>query len=172
MELHSFALEHLEGRSLFSVVAPMEMAPVTATSAVLAAAQAATASHPLAGPFNVSGTYTQPFHNPDVGPKYIFDGHGTKASLGRFTLGGFITLPGFINNARAKGRLTLTSSRGTITLAVHGPPQPPGSLPPSLSFSILKGSGAYADSTGKGHIAVSASDTTHKFVFRFNQATT
>ena len=172
MQVHSFALEHLEDRALFSVVAPMDMAPVTDTTDMVATAQVLAASHPLAGAFNAAGTYTVPFHNPDVGPKYVFAGHGTKASLGKFTLGGFITLPGFINNARASGRLTLKSSRGTITLAVHGPPQAPGSLPPSLSYSILKGTGAYANSTGKGQMLVSASDTTHKFVFRFNQTTT
>src|SRR5437763_243580 len=133
MEFQSFALEHLEDRALFSVAAPVAMAAMPAPTAVHATAHAAIASHPLAGAFNAAGTYSVPFHNPDVGPKYAFTGHGTKASLGKFTLAGFISLPGFINNARASGRLTLKSSRGTITLVVHGPPQAPGSLPPSLS---------------------------------------
>src|ERR1043165_1489476 len=127
MDFHSFALEQLEDRPLFSVATPLAMETMPAMTAVHATAQAAIASHPLAGAFNAAGTYSVPFHNPDVGPKYAFTGHGTKASLGKFTLGGFISLPGFINNARAKGRLTLKSSQGTITLAVHGPPQAPGS---------------------------------------------
>jgi hypothetical protein len=169
MALYSFALEHLEDRNLFSIAAPLDAGSVAPTTEMAATTRVVIASHPLAGAFNAAGTYSVPFHNPDVGPRYNFVGHGTKASLGKFTLGGFITLPGFINNAQAKGRLTLKSSRGTITLVVHGPPQAPGSLPPSLSYSILKGSGAYANSTGKGHMIVSASDTTQKFVFRFNQ---
>jgi len=168
---HSFALEHLEGRALFSVVAPMDTPPMPATTALMP--QVSAASHtPLAGAFNVAGTYTQPFHNPDVGPSYDFTGSGRKTSLGRFTLAGHLQTPGFINNGRAGGGLVITTSRGTLTLRVVGPPQPPGSLPPTLTYWIKKGTGAYVGSTGKGHLAVSASDTTHKFVFRFNQATT
>jgi hypothetical protein len=58
-----------------------------------------------------------------------------------------------------------------MTLSVHAPPQPPGVIPASLAYRIVKGTGIYSGSTGKGKIAVSASDTTHRFVFRFNQST-
>jgi len=83
-----------------------------------------------------------------------------------------VQTPGFVNNGRSGGVLVITTSRGTLTLRVVGPPQAPGSLPPSLTYWIKKGTGAYVNSSGKGHMAVSASNTTHKFVFRFNQATT
>src|SRR5437899_2724598 len=136
MEIRSFVLENLEGRTLLSGVAPLDMAPVMATSEVLATAQVRAASHPLSGAFNAAGTFTKPFHNPDVGPSYDFTGHGRKTSLGRFTLTGHAQTPGFVNNGRSSGRLILTTSRGTLVLTLHGPPQAPGSLPPSFTFSI------------------------------------
>lgn len=165
MEFQSFALEQLEGRALLSVVAPMEMQPLTA--AAMPVVRAATHS-PLAGAFNAHGTFTKPFHNPDVGPAYDFTGGGRKTSLGKFRLTGHVQTPGFVNNGQSGGHLTLTTSRGTITLALHGPPQAPGSLPPSFTYSVRKGTGAYVNIRGKGQIAVSASETTHKWVFRFN----
>jgi len=168
MGFQSFALEQLEGRALFSVGAPMEMEPVFA--AAMPVVRAGTNS-PLAGPFNAHGTFTKPFHNPDVGPTYNFTGGGRKSSLGKFKLTGHVQTPGFVNNGRSGGHLTLTNSHGTITLVLHGPPQPPGILPDSFTYAIRKGTGAYVNSRGKGQMLVSASDTTSKFVFRFNQAT-
>jgi hypothetical protein len=177
METYSFALENLEGRALFSVFAPTGMAPMAPDSPVIAAAPI-TIPHPLTGAFNVRGTYTHPISpggpgggNPDSGGQYDFIGNGKKATLGKFKLTGHVTTPGFIANAKASGRLVLTSARGTITLSLHGPPQTPGTLPPSFSYKIVKGTGIYTNSTGKGHIAVSASDSTHKFLFRFNPPT-
>jgi hypothetical protein len=168
MEIRSFVLENLEGRTLLSGVAAMDAAPESASSEVLATAEVRAASHPLSAAFNATGTFTKPFHNPDVGPSYDFTGHGTKTSLGKFKLTGHVQTPGFVNNGRSSGKLVLTSSRGTITLILHGPPQAPGTLPPSFTYSIRKGTGKYANSTGKGHFTVSASETTHRFVFRFN----
>src|SRR4051812_47472712 len=68
MENQSFALEQLEDRALFSCVAPLAAAAAPApTSHLQAAAGVRAASHnPLSGAFNVAGSYTQPFHNPDV----------------------------------------------------------------------------------------------------------
>jgi hypothetical protein len=168
MEFQSFAMEQLEGRALLSVVAPMDAHPMAASAMP---AVTATAHSPLAGAFNAHGTFTKPFHNPDIGPTYDFTGGGRKTSLGKFKLTGHVQTPGFVNNGRSGGHLTLTTSRGTITLVLHGPPQPPGVLPDSFTYAIRKGTGAYANSTGKGQMLVSASDTTSKFVFRFNQTT-
>jgi len=170
---HSFALEHLEGRALFSVLAPMDTEPTTATTTLTPQVTAASQNR-LAGAFNVAGTYTRPISpgNPDAGSKYDFDGKGRNASLGRFRLSGEVQTPGFIASGRARGQLVLSNGHGTLSLSVIGPPQAPGSLPPSLTYRIRSGTGAYVNSSGKGHMAVSASNTTHKFLFRFNQATT
>jgi hypothetical protein len=177
MEIQSFALEQLEERALFSVVAPLSMAPVAQSTAATHQAAAATNHSPLTGAFNVSGTYSHPISpggpggNPDVGTPYEFTGRGKKVPLGRFKLTGALHTPGFINNAKSHGQFVITTSRGTITIDVHGPPQTPGVLPPSLAYRIVKGTGAYVNSVGKGKMIVSASDTTHKFLFRFNATT-
>ncbi len=128
---------------------------------------------PLTGAFNVAGTYTHvvgPGFNPDAGNIYHFTGSGRKRSLGHFTMAGDLHGLGFIASGRVRGYVTLASSQGTIDLRLLGPEQAPGSLPPTLSFKIVGGTGAYAQAYGKGGIIVSASDTTQKFLFRFNQA--
>jgi len=170
MQRQPFVLEQLEGRALFSVVTPDDVVPVIATSTVqpiiLAAASSAT---PLVGAFNVAGKYTHPLGNPDTGSPYLFTGTGKTSLLGTFTLTGQIRPPGFIQSARASGTFTLTNSKGTIRMSVKGPQQGAGVIPPFVSYTILRGTGAYANSTGKGTITIAASDTTRKFVFKFNQ---
>jgi hypothetical protein len=168
MESHSFALEQLEGRALFCAVAPIDAAPMTVTSAQFATPQATIAiPKPFPNAFNVAGTFTHPFGNPDAGSTYLFTGTGKTNVLGAFTLTGKVQGPGLIANARASGKLTITTPKGTIHLSVTGPLQSPGSLPPSVSFSIYRGTGAFVNSKGKGKITLSVSGTTHKFLFRF-----
>ena len=168
-----FALEHLENRALFSVIAP-EAAPESLVAEVMQALSVSTIKkiHPLQAAFNVSGTFTHDVHpggNPDVGNPYMFTGTGSTPKVGDFTLTGWIQTPGFINNGQSFGKLWLTTPTGSITLKVVGPPQSPGVLPPSLSFVIKAGHGAFIHSRGNGQILVAASETTHKFVFKFNQ---
>ncbi len=171
MDLHSFGLEQLEGRALFCAVAGADPAPVTAATALIASPQLTAAVKNLfPAAFNVAGKYTHPFGNPDAGSQYILNGSGKTATLGKFTLTGHVQTPGLIANGKASGRLILTTTHGVITLSLHGPPQTPGSLPPSLSFFFVKGTGSYAHGAGKGTIAVAASATTQKFVFRFHPA--
>jgi hypothetical protein len=174
---YRFGLESLEGRALFSVVVDGvdggDVAePVYTTTAVHTTATVAT-TNPLTGAFNVAGKYSKPagpIGNPDTGSKYHFAGSGTKKSLkGTFSLAGDVQGPGFVQNGHSSGYLTITGSKGTIVLKVQGPPQTPG-FPPSLFYRIVNGTGAYAHAAGKGHIAVSASANTQKFLFRFNQA--
>jgi len=127
---------------------------------------------PLTGAFNIGGTYTHaigPGFNPDAGNDYVFTGSGKKRSLGTFTMSGDVHGIGFIATGRFRGYVTLTSSQGTIDLRLLGPEQAPGAFPDSLAFKIVGGTGVYANASGKGEIAVSASDTTQKFVFRANQ---
>lgn len=173
MNGRSFALEHLENRALFTVAAP-QLGPVDMMAPVMQALSVSTVKkiHPLQAAFNVSGTFTHDVHpggNPDVGNPYMFTGTGSTPKLGDFTLTGWIQTPGFINNGQSYGKLWLTNAKGSISLTVVGPPQSPGVLPPSLSFVIKAGHGAYVHSRGNGQILVSASATTQKFVFKFNQ---
>jgi hypothetical protein len=169
---HAFTFEHLEGRALFSMVAP-HVVPMPYTSATLAALLAKVKHpHPIQDAFNVAGTFTHDIHvgNPDAGTPYEFTGTGKSAKLGTFTLTGWIQPPGFIANGQAHGKLFLTNSQGSVILSVIGPPQGSGVLPSSLSFTIIQGHGAYLHAKGTGQILVSASDTTQKFVFHFNQS--
>ena len=168
MSHNSFGLENLEGRTLFSVFAPMAAAPIE-NRYVLPSVTAA-ASTPLAGAFNVAGTYEHPIMpgNPDVGSHYEFTGRGRKASLGKFHLSGEVVTPGFIASARSRGQLVISNGHGTITMSVVGPLQGPGALPASLNYRIRSGTGAYASASGRGKIMLSASSTTQKFLFRFN----
>ena len=172
MQRHPFALEQLEGRALFSVITPDDVVTVAPTSTMqpVVLAAAATNSTPLVGAFNVAGKYSHPLGNPDTGSAYNFTGTGKTALLGSFTMTGQIHPPGFIQSARATGTFTLTNSKGTIRLSVKGPQQGAGVIPPFVSYTILRGTGSYANSSGKGIITIAASDTTRKFVFKFNQS--
>src|SRR4051812_47093202 len=105
MEIHSFALEQLEGRALCSVVTPMDAGSASVAAAQPALYRAATSHNPLSGPFNVAGTYSQPVGNPDIGPQYNFNGKGRKNPLGKFTMTGHVQTPGFINNGRSTGKM-------------------------------------------------------------------
>jgi len=168
---HAFGLEHLEGRQLFSggavghTFSTFTPVPVVTTTTVVH-------PHPLTGAFNVAGTYDHPISigHPDTSGEYLFTGTGKKKATGLFTLTGHLEVPGFIQNGQASGKLFITNAKGSIVLSVVGPPQQPGVLPPSLTFTILKGHGAYLHSKGTGTILIQASETTHKFVFRFNQS--
>ena len=171
MQHHSFALENLEGRTLYSVVATPHASVMETTTAVHATVQTkAGVVTPFPTAFNVAGTFEHPIGpigNPDSGPKYTFKGTGKTKTLGVFTLKGTIQLPGFIAVARATGTLIITTAKGTITLSLLGPKQAPGSLPKTFGYTIVKGTGSYVHSKGKGSILASASGTTHKFLFRF-----
>jgi hypothetical protein len=130
------------------------------------------ATTPLTGAFNIAGTFTHavgPGFNPDAGNLYHFTGSGKKRSLGTFTMEGDVHGIGFIASGRFRGYVTLTSSQGTIDVRLLGPEQAPGAFPDTLAFKIVNGTGVYANASGKGAIAVSASDDTQKFVFRANQ---
>jgi hypothetical protein len=169
MHRRSFALEHLEGRALLSAVELMDATPLMESGGVQGVSVAAASTHPLGGAFNVAGTYTHPLGNPDTGSSYVFNGAGKTAALGNFTLKGRIHPPGFIISARASGAFTLTNSKGTMRLSVKGPQQTAGVLPPFVSFTIIRGTGSYANAAGKGKITIAASGSTQKFVFKFNQ---
>lgn len=152
-------------------VAPGQTSSPAATTSVLRK-HVVPPTTPLTGPFNIAGTYTHavgPGFNPDAGNDYVFTGTGKKRSLGTFTMEGDVHGIGFIASGRFRGYVTLTCSQGTVDVRLLGPEQAPGAFPDTLAFKIVNGTGVYANASGKGEIAVSASDTTQKFVFRANQ---
>jgi hypothetical protein len=166
---HRAILEQLESRNFFSVVVPMDISDMSDVAVLYAAPRTATVK-PLTSAFNATGKFTKPLGNPDSGTQYNFTGGGKTKSLGNFTLTSHLSGPGFVANGRYTGQIVLTNSKGKITLSVAGPHQAPGPLPGTLSYSIARGTGLYAHSSGKGTISVSASNATHKFVFTFRPA--
>jgi hypothetical protein len=189
MKRQSFELEQLEGRALFSVISlidgvtitdspsatdfvpTLDMEPTFATTTVgSTSGAAATVPTPFPNALNIAGKFSHPLGNPDTGSRYNFRGSGKTKTLGDFTLKGYVQPPGLIANGHASGIFILTGAHGTIRLSVTGPAQS-GALPSSLSFRIVRGSGAYLNSSGKGTIALAASSTTHKFLFRVKPTT-
>lgn len=190
---NAVVVERLEDRKLLSVSVAADLlsssldigVPLRQAAPLIASARSSPAATtsvmrkhvvppttPLTGAFNIGGTYTHavgPGFNPDAGNDYVFTGSGKKRSLGTFTMAGDVHGIGFIASGRFRGYVTLTSSQGTIDVRLLGPEQAPGAFPDTLAFKIVGGTGVYANASGKGEIAVSASDTTQKFVFRANQ---
>jgi hypothetical protein len=123
----------------------------------------------------IAGTYKTPLTNPDAGATYVFTGTGKAGALGPVSLSGSVSLPGFIATGSASGTLTLTTigatpaAGGSVTLKVTGPTEKGfGPFPSTLSFTITGGTGAFANDTGSGTIAVTLDKTAHAFAFVIN----
>jgi hypothetical protein len=109
----------------------------------------------------ITGTYIPEPTAADLGAGYALRGKGTVGILGDVTAQGNLMLPGFITSGHANGTLVLTSTStsadksGSVTLQLTGPLENGfGPLPTTLSFTITSGTGAYADASGTGTIAV------------------
>ena len=77
----------------------------------------------------------------DIGMRFAVDGTGSLAGLGSFSIRGVLHGTGFIARGNATGLLTLTNSRGAITVRLTGPQQPGFSpLPGSFHFTVVAGS--------------------------------
>lgn len=99
----------------------------------------------------VRGTWTQRPQAPDVGGAYDLSGNGTVSPLGPVQAAGSLHSPGMIAHGQTTGTFTLTSPKGTLTLALSGPAQPGFSAPPtSLTFTVTGGTGTYTGEHGTG----------------------
>ena len=99
------------------------------------------------------GELYPPIAIPDVGTTYTFTGTGSVTPLGSDTLTGSLTTPGFILNGLEKGSLTLTNSKGTVTISLSGPAVSPiAAATPTfkLTYAITGGTGAYKNLRGIG----------------------
>ncbi|HEU5033966.1 MAG TPA: hypothetical protein VFT62_04305 [Mycobacteriales bacterium] len=92
--------------------------------AVLAAATATAMAVPAvaATPLSVHGTISGAYHrvqtNPDVGRAYRVSGHG-HTSLGATKAAGRVAGTGNIQQGHCTARLVLTTTKGTLTVAVR-----------------------------------------------------
>ena len=98
----------------------------------------------------VSGSFSA--HTfPDVGTSYTLSGQGQVQPLGPTNVTGVVHSLGFIFQGHAGGTLTLSNSKGTLTLELTGPLQSGFSpLPNQFNYEIMGGTGDYANATGRG----------------------
>jgi len=88
---------------------------------------------------------------PDVGTSYALSGQGQVQPLGLTNVTGDLNSLGFISQGHAGGTLTLSNSKGTLTLELTGPLQSGFSpLPDQFDYEITAGTGAYVNATGRG----------------------
>jgi hypothetical protein len=84
----------------------------------------------------------------------VFEGRGHLGRLGAVKLTGTLSGTGFILQGHAAGSLTLRNPRGSVTLALSGPPEGGFRAPTSgtYTFAIQSGTGAYARTVGTGRV--------------------
>ena len=112
----------------------------------------------------LTGAYTSSLSNPDA-RSYDFTGAGTAGAMGAVDISGSISPPGFIRTGQAHGELTLTTATGTVTFDVTGHAQNGGGpLPEKFAYVITGGTGAFANTKGKGTVSVALDTTAGTFV--------
>jgi hypothetical protein len=106
---------------------------------------------------------------PDVGPVLALEGTGTVSPLGSVHVSGTLHGTGFIKGGRAGGVITLSNARGSITLDLVGPIEPPFTGPPSATYLFhidpSKDTGAFAHDVGFGSVKVTLVDGTFRMQF-------
>ena len=101
-------------------LAALVTAAVTVAGTLLTAGPASARSVTVQG--TVAGSYTTVATNPDAGRAYKVTAHG-RTSLGATTARGTVQGPGNIASGRCSGRLTLSTSKGTIVVSLRSQKQ-------------------------------------------------
>jgi hypothetical protein len=97
--------------------------------------------HPVRG--TGGGTFDWQFGD-DGGPAFGLSGTADLAGFGRVRVDGWVHGVGADGGGRATGELILSGPRGTLTLALHGPPQPAYSpFPPEFVYTVSGGASGY-----------------------------
>ena len=139
-------LEELDARTLPSVSTAFPMS-------VVKTAVVTQHTHTLQG--SASGHYIGNLLMVDAGVVDKLTGSARLKGHGSFSLTGVLQGVGFIFHGHATGQLVLSSTQGTITLALRGPVesgfQP---LPSTFAYKISAATGAYQHLTGTGHVTV------------------
>jgi hypothetical protein len=99
----------------------------------------------------LNSTETRVFSNPDAGALYTWTGHGTMKPLGSTAATGKNHGVGFIRQGSPTGTMTLTGSRGSISLKVtYDATSGFAALPQHGTYVITAGTGSYAGAKGSG----------------------
>lgn len=96
--------------------------------------------------------------NASTGVKtYTLEGTADLGSSNFFSMKGSIQTVGNVASGTAKGRLTLTSSKGTLIIDVTGPTQTRNSaLPTTVNYRIVSGTGYFAGASGSASALLKA----------------
>jgi hypothetical protein len=126
------------------------MAPMILTPLPIVPLPAPIVSHDaLAG--HGLGTFAGQEVVPDVGQTFHFQGTADLATVGHVAVSGQVGSVGFIMMGHATGTLTLSNTRGSVTISFTGPAQPGFSaLPHHFAYRVIGGTGAYAHFTAHG----------------------
>jgi hypothetical protein len=149
-------LEELGARILPSATPLPSLAPAAGvpSTAALAGNRQTLGGHGW-GQYSVTPTI-------DLGVRYDLQGTAHLDGMGKVAVAGNLQGVGFVQQGQASGELTFTNSRGSVTLALHGPVQPGFSpLPQAFTYDVVSGTGAYEHLSGHGalHLALQALPT-------------
>jgi hypothetical protein len=126
------------------------IAPAVLTPLPVATFAAPIVSHDVLAGHGI-GTYAGQEVIRDVGQTFRLQGTADLATVGHVTVSGQVSSVGFIQLGHATGRLTLTNTRGSVTLSLVGAAQPGFSpLPHYFAYRVIGGTGAYAHVTAHG----------------------
>lgn len=140
------AVDSLETRLALS---QMSVMPMVHTADVASATTLSNRS--IAG--QASGSVRHVLSNPDAGQSFNLSGSGRFKGLGTVRVSGTVHGTGFIMGGTSTGKVTLSNSKGSITLALTGPAQSGFSaLPDSYQYVITGGTGAYRSLSGHGNV--------------------
>src|SRR4051812_43295147 len=120
---------------------------------VFGAALVSHAAHDIGLPGAIHGTLTAQPGIPDTGAHYAVSGSGWLLGLGQVSVTGSLQGTGFIAQGHASGQLTLTNSKGTVTVDLVGPTQQSfAPLPHVFHFTVSGGTGAYQNLHASGDV--------------------
>jgi hypothetical protein len=91
----------------------------------------------------------------DAGLYDKLSGTARLTGLGSFQVDGWLQGVGLVVSGRAKGELGFSTSRGTLTLTLHGPTERSfGVLPSKFRYSISHAAGDYQKLHGSGVVQI------------------
>jgi hypothetical protein len=102
-----------------------------------------------------SGSYTTSAIFSSAPHGYQLTGIGTFLNLGTMEITGSVGTVGGFATGEARGELTFTNAKGSVTIQLIGPEQRGFSaLPSTFEYSVKKATGAYAGLTGFGSLTL------------------
>ena len=148
-ELIAAGVEPLEGRSLLSSLTP-------AHGGGKVSAEVLPSGPTLALPGSAHGLLHRVQGSPDVGASAGFAATGHLGGMGQVRVTGTVWGTGAIVGGEFSGEIFVSDHSGSMTLRLLGPQAASFTAPASGSYAytVVAGTGAYAQSTGHGTIAM------------------